>query len=145
MIQMSSKELFNKLREDKPKAESLKSHKLELKMRLIDEQQGICPYSMSQGNTRFPTDMHEFLIRKNEVQKWGEDKKKLIYCPENCVVLDHEIHMMYGQTVWLTEWLIRYKLEQGYELIPFLQSLPFKYPPIGKMELVAEIYNNIRR
>jgi len=64
--------------------------------------------------------------------------QKLIYCPENCVVLDHALHERMGQTRELTLWLIKQKLLDGLDLIGFLDSLPFKAKPRSKYAMVKE-------
>lgn len=85
----------------------------------------VCPYC----NIANPSDMHEGLIKKGDVQTWPEENRKLINHPINCVVICHCCHMEHGQTSYFTDWFVRWKLQMGWtaeQMMQWLEQLPFK-------------------
>ena len=106
----------------------------QVKLKLIEKQRrvikgkgyvAICPYC----DFRLATDMHEALVKRSDVQGWPDEKKILIFCEENCVILCHRCHMEYGQTSHMTEWFVDYRERQGYDLKAWLRTLPFVVTP----------------
>jgi hypothetical protein len=85
----------------------------------------VCP----RCNSARPTDMHEGLIKKGDVQGWPELDRYLINHQLNCVVICHRCHMEHGQTSEMTEWFIEHKINHGYtieQITAWIDSLPFK-------------------
>lgn len=109
-----------------------------LKGQLLNEQMAVvrnvgfrpvCPRCWEREIYSIPTDLHEGLVKKGDVQGWDEADRELINATENCVVLCHVCHMEEGQTTEMTEWFIMYKTSLGYDLVSWIKSLPFKQLP----------------
>jgi hypothetical protein len=116
----------------------MKVDRAQLKLKMLHEQmqivpgvgfKAVCPRCWENGVYSVPTNMHEGLIKKGDVQTWEEEDRESINAPENCVVLCPTCDMEESQTGEMTDWFIIYKTSLGYDLREWVKTLPFKNLP----------------
>ena len=99
----------------------------------------VCPRCWENSIYSNPTNMHEGLIKKSDVQSWDEKDRELINAPENCIVLCPRCDIEESQTAEMTEWFILYKTALGYDLRTWVQTLPFKQLPSIRIAALNKI------
>lgn len=93
----------------------------------------LCPYCWREKNrVSEPTNAHHFLVKRSDVQTWNEDDKALIDDMHNLIMICVRCDQQYERTSWFAEWCVEYKTALGYDLVAWLDSLPFKIPSIRR-------------
>jgi hypothetical protein len=74
--------------------------------------------------------MHEWAVKRGDVQTWPLERQVGIYVPVNCSILHHVCHMRHGQTRKAAEVLAR-KFIRKYgvgSILKFLEDLKLRQP-----------------
>lgn len=105
---------------------------------LVLERDGVC---WVEDCFLYPSDVHEGIVTRGDVQGWKGPKKKLrivIHNPINCIALCKEHHKYAPSRKDVLIWSVK---EYGLWVLDWFEELPFKVHPIrGILQQVREQY-----
>jgi len=89
----------------------------------------VCPYCWAHHILKRPTNAHHFLVKRGHVQGWPVERRQLIDHEANIIMICAKCDASHERTSWFTEFCVDHKLRLGYDLLKWLDSLPFKLEP----------------
>ncbi len=91
----------------------------------------VCPYHwVRYGEYKKPTNAHHFLVKRGHVQGWQPpEQRELVDHAANIIMICTDCDASRERTAWFTEFCVDHKLRLGYDLLEWIDSLPFKLEP----------------
>jgi len=117
---------------------NIAEHRRELKVAML-RRDGFC---LGCGTDEIDRpEMHEGIVSRNDVRGWKAANKILIHSPYNCLILCSDCNQgLSGKTPPSRREVVLYMcLHYGYDVIRWLEYLPFKAHPMrGLLEMVEK-------
>ncbi len=93
--------------------------------------QPVCPFHWHRQELyKRPTNAHHFLVKRGHVQGWQPpEQRELVDHVANIIMICSECDAEHERTSYFTEFCVDHKLRLGYNLLEWIDSLPFKLEP----------------